>query len=175
MLSHFLETLAPPTHASSISADYLREIYQAADKSKRDCSEGKTKHLVAFDMAVMRACVCMQCAAKASSMESARQSDGTRRNNSQIECFSMQIIRCSGVNVEENVYMQPAEYQAKTFTQKNVFHMVFNLVGQKMSENCSEQRRLLISDHKLLAAERALPRLQKMVGGAAPDARPPVG
>ena len=75
---------------------------------------------------------CMQCAAKASSTEGARLSDGMRRNSSQIECFSVQVVRCSGTSVEENVHMHQAEYHAK----KTVF---------KNSEKRSEQRRLLIT------------------------------
>ena len=68
-----------------------RNANQVADKNDRESSEGKTTHLVAFDMAVMRAY--MQCAAKANSMESASQSDGRRRKHLQIECLSTHVIR----------------------------------------------------------------------------------
>ena len=71
---------------------------------------------------------CMQCAAKASSTEGARLSDGMRRNSSQIECFSVQVVRCSGTSVEGSVHMHQAEYHAK-----------------KNSEKRSEQRRLLVT------------------------------
>ena len=63
---------------------------------------------------------CMQCAAKASSTEGARLSDGMRRNSSQIECFSVQVVRCSGTSVEESVHMHQAEYHAKKNSEKNV-------------------------------------------------------
>ena len=62
---------------------------QVADKSDRDSSEGKATHLAAFVMTAMR--VCMQRAAKASSTEGARQSDGMRRKHLQIECFSVHV------------------------------------------------------------------------------------
>ena len=80
----------------------------------------------------------MQCAAKASSTEGARLSDGMRRNSSQIECFSVQVVRCSGTSVEEKVHMHQAEYHAK----KN---------SEKMF------RAAETADHKLLAAGRTLP------------------
>ena len=56
---------------------------------------------------------CMQCAAKASSTEGARLSDGMRRKCSQIEYFSVQVVRCSGASVEEGVHMHQADYHVK--------------------------------------------------------------
>ena len=46
-------------------------------------------------------------------MESARQSDGMRRKCSQIEYFSVQVVRCSGASVEEGVHMHQADYHVK--------------------------------------------------------------
>ena len=83
----------------------------------QDLSLSHLSHRHVCDMPVMHAC--MQCAAKASSTEGARLSDGMRRNSSQIDCFSVQVVRCSGTSVEENVHMHQAEYHAKK-TQKNV-------------------------------------------------------
>ena len=92
----------------------------------QDLSLSHLSHRHVCDMPVMHAC--MQCAAKASSTEGARLSDGMRRNSSQIECFSVQVVRCSGTSVEESVHMHQAEYHAK-----------------KNSEKSSEQRRLLVT------------------------------
>ena len=92
----------------------------------QDLSLSHLSHRHVCDIPVLHAC--MQCAAKASSMESARQSDGTRRKSSQIECFSVQVVRCSGASVEEGVHMHQAAYHVK-----------------KSLEKCSEQRRLLIT------------------------------
>ena len=113
-MSHCLEKLlAPPTHASSTSMDYLRERYQAADKSRRYCSDSNTKNAPGRVRHDGNARVCMQCAAKANSMESARLSDGMRRKCSQIEYFSVQVVRCSGASVEEGVHMHQADYHVK--------------------------------------------------------------
>ena len=132
------KTLAPPTHASSTSMDYLRERYQAADKSRRYCSDSNTKNTPGRVRHDGNARVCMQCAAKANSMESARQSDGMRRKCSQIEYFSLkfsvQVVRCSGASVEEGVHMHQADYHVKK------------------SGKCSEQRRLLITSSSLPGA-----------------------
>jgi len=128
------KTLAPPTHASSTSMDYLRERYQAADKSRRDCSESNTKNTPGRVRHGGNARVCMQCAAKANSTEGARQSDGMRRKCSQIEYFSVQVVRCSGASVEEGVHMHQADYHVKK------------------SGKCSEQRRLLITSSSLPGA-----------------------
>merc|ERR1719331_3376323 len=92
----------------------------------QDLSLSHLSHRHVCDMPVMHAC--MQCAAKASSTEGARLSDGMRRNSSQIECFSVQVVRCSGTSVEGSVHMHQAEYHAK-----------------KNSEKRSEQRRLLVT------------------------------
>ena len=107
------KTLEPPTHASPTSMDYLRERYQAADKSRRYCSDSNTKNTPGRVRHDGNARVCMQCAAKANSIESARQSDGMRRKCSQIEYFSVQVVRCSGASVEEGVHMHQADYHVK--------------------------------------------------------------
>ena len=188
-----------------------RNANQVADKSDRDCSEGKTTHLAAFVMAVMRAC--MQRAAKASSTEGARQSDGMRRKHLQIECFSVHVhckMLKNGANDKIGVHMHQVVYHAENLT-KMIFRAA-NTADHKplaagrpsppsvffseprWSLRRTGPRRVIRFLTKPLYTSRArylyptssfgwtcpsavsrVPQLQKMVGGAAPDARPPVG
>ena len=88
-----LPSRAPPTHDSSLSMDNEREIHQLADQSIRNSEIPLKAEQPTWSRLTWRYCAreCMQRAAKASSMEGARQSDGKRRNCSQIECSSVQV------------------------------------------------------------------------------------
>ena len=88
-----LPSRAPPTHDSSLSMDNEREIHQLADQSNRNSEIPLKAEQPTWSRLTWRYCAreCMQRAAKASSMEGARKGDGKRRNNSQIECFSVQV------------------------------------------------------------------------------------
>ena len=190
-----------------------RNANQVADKSDRDCSEGKTTHLAAFVMTAMR--VCMQRAAKASSTEGARQSDGMRRKHLQIECFSVHVhckILKNGANDKVGVHMHQVVYHAENLT-KMMFRAANTADHKPLRAGCPSPRsvffgatllqqslrhtgspRVICFLTKPLHPSRArylyptssfgwtcpsavsrVPQLQKMVGGAAPDARPPVG
>merc|ERR1719247_681772 len=85
-------TNSPPTHDSSLSMDNEREIHQLADQSNRNSEIPLKAEQPTWSRLTWRyrACECMQRAAKASSMEDARQGDGRRRNCLQIEC-SVQV------------------------------------------------------------------------------------
>ena len=90
-----LPSRAPPTHDSidsSLSMDNEREIHQLADQSNRNSEIPLKAEQPTWSRLTWRyrARECMQRAAKASSMEDARQGDGRRRNCLQIEC-SVQV------------------------------------------------------------------------------------
>ena len=84
--------------------DNRREIYQVADKNNRDSSVSKAKHLVAFDMAEIRACV--------HAMRGKNKLNGrrkTERRNAPQQLANRWLlnarIRCSGASVEDVVHM----------------------------------------------------------------------
>ena len=84
-----LPSRAPPAHDSYNE----REIHQLADQSNRNSEIPLKAEQLTWSRLTGRYCAreCMQRAAKASSMEGARQGDGRRRNCPQIECSSVQV------------------------------------------------------------------------------------
>jgi len=81
-----LPSRAPPTHDSSLFMENEREIHQLADKTNRNSESSLKAEQPTWSRLTWRyrARECMQRAAKASSMEDARQGDGRRRNCLQI-------------------------------------------------------------------------------------------
>ena len=121
-----LPSRAPPTNDSSLSMDNEREIHQLADQSNRNSEIPLKAEQPTWSRLTWRYCAreCMQRAAKASSMEGARQSDGRRRNYLQIEFLSTHVYTINGASVEKKCTDAPRRVSCK---------------------KCLEQRTLLIT------------------------------